>query len=77
MSERIVGVVKFYKMDRGFGFIERLDGGDDVFVHASVLKEITPRRGTAPIRPGDRLEFDVIPDERGPKAQNVKALQTA
>ena len=77
MSNRVVGIVKFYKTEKGFGFLERLDGGDDVFVHASVLKGLAMKRGAAPIMPGDRLEFDVVDDERGPKANNVKVLQTA
>ena len=70
--KRVQGVVKFFNTTKGFGFIEREDGSQDVFVHANALK----RSGIAdPLKQGNRVEFDLIPvDGRGPKAGSIKVL---
>jgi CspA family cold shock protein len=38
MSSKILGLVKWYNEDKGFGFISPLDGSKDVFVHFSSLQ---------------------------------------
>ena len=71
--ERDKGVIKFFKPDRGFGFIQRKDG-EDVFVHANELK----KSGVdATIRAGDHVEFDVVSGEKGIKAQAIKVIEAA
>ncbi len=60
-GERANGTVKFFNDMKGFGFIERDDGGDDVFVHISALE----RSGLGPANQGDRLAFDIEVDQRG------------
>merc|ERR1719235_1252754 len=62
-------VIKFD--DRGFGFIQPDDGGEDVFVHSSALPG-----GRGDLQPGDRVEFDIQYDDRRNKdrAQNVKMI---
>ena len=66
------GTVKFYKADRGYGFIAPEDGGPDVFVHVSALEA----SGMRDVREGDRLSFDAVMDKRKGKtnAQNIKKL---
>lgn len=61
------GRVKFYNNDNGYGFIAPEGGSDqrDVFVHASAVKGIVMTEGL-------RLSFDVVTEQRGPKATNVK-----
>ena len=59
MSERIVGTVKWFNGDKGFGFIER-EGGKDVFVHFSAIQG----DGFRNLQEGQKVEFTV---EQGPK----------
>ena len=63
------GKVKWFNEVRGFGFIEREDGGD-VFVHYSGIDG----GGFKTLHEGDEVEFDVIDDEKGPRAINVTKL---
>lgn len=72
VTERSVGIVKFYNDDKGFGFCRRENGAADVFIHANELR----RSGVSvPVKPGDRLEFDAVAvPGKGPKAQNIKTL---
>ena len=68
MSERIIGTVKWFNANKGFGFIEQ-QGGEDVFVHYSALQA----EGYRSLDEGQRVEFSL---ERGPKglqANNVVA----
>ncbi|MBI1263283.1 MAG: cold-shock protein [Alphaproteobacteria bacterium] len=64
------GTVKFFNADKGFGFITPDDGGKDVFVHITAVKDA----GLADLRDGQRVSFETQPDTRGkgPKAVNLK-----
>jgi CspA family cold shock protein len=63
------GTVKWFNADKGFGFIERA-GGDDVFVHFSVI----PGSGYRSLEDGQSVEFDVAPGRKGEEAQNVRVI---
>ncbi|OJJ10826.1 cold-shock protein [Alphaproteobacteria bacterium AO1-B] len=67
------GVVKFFKSDKGFGFITPDDGETDVFVHISAVE----RSGLASLDSGQRISFETEPDRRGkgPKAVNLQMLE--
>ncbi|MCH7922883.1 MAG: cold-shock protein [Nitrospinae bacterium] len=60
------GEVKWFNEGKGFGFIER-EEGPDVFVHFSAIQG----EGYKTLIEGDAVEFEVIEDEKGLKAQNV------
>ncbi len=60
-GERANGTVKFFNDMKGFGFVQRDDGGEDVFVHISALE----RSGLGQVVQGDRLSFDIEIDRRG------------
>ena len=65
MSERVTGTVKWFNPIKGYGFIGR-DGGEDVFVHFSVIQMEGYRR----LDKGQQVEFSV---EEGPKG--LQALE--
>ncbi len=60
------GVVKFFNHAKGFGFITPNDGGRDVFVHSSGLKDR--------IRENDDVSFEVAQGQKGLNAVNVKLI---
>lgn len=65
-----VGTVKFFNTTRGFGFISPEDGSKDVFVHITAIE----RSGLQGVSEGQRVEFEVQDDRRGPKAVDIKVL---
>jgi phosphoribosyl-AMP cyclohydrolase len=70
-GERANGTVKFFNDMKGFGFVQRDDGGEDVFVHISALE----RSGMGQVTQGDRLAFDIEIDRRGKySATNLSTL---
>jgi len=62
------GTVKFFNQTRGFGFISPADGTKDVFVHISAVEQA----GLGDLAEGQKINFDVQPDARGPKAVNLQ-----
>jgi CspA family cold shock protein len=64
---RITGTVKWFNSKKGFGFITRDDGRGDVFVHFSAIQS----RGFKALEEGQKVEFEIVQDEKGPKAANV------
>lgn len=67
MGQRVTGRIKWFNAEKGFGFIEREDGGDDVFLHFSALNQ----QGFKSVEENQRVEFDVVSGPKGPKAENV------
>lgn len=67
MAERVRGKVKWFNEEKGYGFIERHDGGDDVFLHFSALSG----SGFKSIAEDAEVEFSVERGPKGPKAADV------
>lgn len=69
MSEREIGVVKWFSSRKGYGFIER-EGQKDVFVHYSGIRG----DGYRNLYEGQRVEFTIELGDKGPQAADVVAL---
>ena len=63
------GTVKWFNDDKGFGFIET-EGSEDVFVHFSAIVG----EGYRSLNEGAKVEFDVVQDGKGPRAENVTII---
>lgn len=63
------GTVKFFNLDKGFGFIKPDNGGADIFVHISAVQA----SGLTSLEENQNVSFDTEPDRRGkgPKAVNL------
>jgi CspA family cold shock protein len=61
------GIVKWFKEDKGYGFISPDAGGKDIFVHASEVKRANIRA----LEAGDRISFDAQPSKNGKGDQAV------
>ena len=57
------GTVKFFNVQKGFGFIQPTDGSKDVFVHVSAVE----RSGMGTLVEGQKVSYDVV-TERGKQA---------
>ena len=65
----MTGKIKWFNAEKGYGFIEREDGGD-VFVHFSAIQS----EGFKTLEEGQAVEFDVVQGNRGEQAANVVRL---
>jgi cold shock protein len=66
MIEEIImqtGVVKWFNGQKGFGFIQPDDGGNDVFVHISALE----RAGMSSLNEGQKISFELEQDRKSGK----------
>lgn len=57
------GVVKWFNGQKGFGFIQPDDGGNDVFVHISALE----RAGMSSLNEGQKISFELEQDRKSGK----------
>lgn len=62
----MVGKVKWFNAEKGYGFINR-GQGEDIFVHYSQIQE----EGYRSLIEGQEVEFDLAETERGLQAKNV------
>lgn len=59
------GNIKWYDSEKGYGFIQQSDGGDDLFVHHS-------ETGGFDFNEGETVEYEIGEGRKGPCAKNVK-----
>jgi cold shock protein len=64
------GTVERFMEDKGFGFIKPDNGGKDVFVHHSAIGG----SGFKSLSQGQRVEFELKQDPKGPRAENLELL---
>jgi CspA family cold shock protein len=70
MDERLTGTVKWFSAPKGYGFIEPMNGSQDVFVHFSAINTDGYRKLTQ----GQQVEFTLVQSERGPQAKDVTII---
>ncbi|NQW49621.1 MAG: cold-shock protein [Rhodospirillales bacterium] len=65
------GTVKWFNIQKGFGFIQPDKGGADAFVHISAVE----RAGMSTLNEGQKVEYELVSDRRSGKmsADNLKA----
>ena len=64
------GTVKWFNVQKGYGFITPEDGGEDIFVHHTNIE----MEGFRKLYNGQEVEYEVGEGEKGPQANNVRAL---
>jgi CspA family cold shock protein len=63
------GKVKWFNDSKGYGFIE-CEGSEDVFVHFAAIEG----EGYRTLQEGAEVEFEIVPDTKGPRAENVRVI---
>jgi cold shock protein len=68
----MIGIVKWFKADVGYGFISPENGGGkDVFVHHTAIK----MNGYRTLSEGQKVEFEIEQGQKGPQAAEVKVIK--
>ncbi len=66
------GRIKYYNLDKGFGFIAQDNSEEDVFLHSSAIKHADYEE----LRVGQRVKYNVVEGDKGLVAKNVEVLLT-
>jgi CspA family cold shock protein len=64
------GIVKWFNVEKGFGFITQDSGGPDVYAHYANIAS----SGEHELLEGHKVEFDIVEGPKGPHAENIRPL---
>ncbi len=72
MAELLNGTVKWFNEEKGYGFIQQSNGGNDLFVH---FRQVNKQgSGRVSLAEGQQVTFEVGEGQKGPQAENVTPL---
>jgi len=69
MSDEVIGTVKWFNDEKGYGFIAR-EGDRDVFVHYRAIE----MEGRKTLKEGQQVKFKIGEGQKGPQAENVSPV---
>lgn len=69
MSEAVIGTVKWFNDEKGYGFIAR-EGERDVFVHYRAIE----MDGRKTLKEGQQVKFTIGEGQKGPQAEHVQPV---
>ncbi len=69
----VMGTVKWFDSQKGFGFIQPANGGNDAFVHISAVE----RAGIRDLREGQKVQYELVSDRKSGKmsADNLSIVE--